>query len=323
MRLSYTALTTCLMAGCSAEIPVGETPTLSLATPPCAADTGRYDAGPLELNLKAAALGSAADMSELLPPAVKFIEGWHLTSAEGDFGGLSGLEIMPTGDLLAVSDKGYFFTFDPDGKKRPTLMPLYDAVGKSLVGKTKGDAEGLALKDGVAFVSFEREHRILAYPLKACGVAARGLLFAGSPEKLLGTKLRANDGAEALDMTTDGRIRAGYETVIDGRAPLVTFNPDGTAAPPVEFIAVDPDFKLVGADDGFFLFRAYDREAGNRNIIRGPNIEFKLAPPLNVDNFEGIAVQPLETGITRIYLISDDNFSARQRTLLYVFEVTN
>ena len=84
---------------------------------------------------------------------------------------------------------------------------------------------------------------------------------------------------------------------------------------------MEPNFKLVGADEGYFLFRAYDREAGNRNIIRGPDIEFKLAPPLNVDNFEGIAVQKEATGTTRIYLVSDDNYSSRQRTLLYVFEI--
>ena len=69
--------------------------------------------------------------------------------------------------------------------------------------------------------------------------------------------------------------------------------------------------------------RCGDPEKGNRNIIRGPNVEFTLAPPLNVDNFEGITVEKTEDGPTRVYLVSDDNFSERQRTLLYVFEISD
>ncbi|HRK64481.1 MAG TPA: hypothetical protein PLN53_08815, partial [Terricaulis sp.] len=46
----------------------------------------------------------------------------------------------------------------------------------------------------------------------------------------------------------------------------------------------------------------------------------ELAPPLPLDNFEGIAaVRMGET--TRLYILSDDNFEARQRTLLYAFDI--
>lgn len=310
----------CCLSGCSAEIPAETISSAILADSSCPADTVKYDAAPLDITFAAAPLGPAKDISDKFPPSVKFVDGWHLTSTNTEFGGLSGLNILPSGQLLSVSDKGYFLTLDPENGQA-TIMPLLDARGKSLTGKTLGDAEGLAFKDGLAFVSFERRHRVLAYNLERCGVAARGTLFAGSPEALLGIKLGANDGAEALDITADGRIRAGYETVIEGRAPLVSFQADGIASDAVDYVSVDPDFKLVGADEGYFLFRAYDRDAGNRNIIRGPDIEFKLTPPLNVDNFEGIAVQKMTDGKTRIYLVSDDNYSARQRTLLYVFEI--
>lgn len=314
-------LVVCCLAGCSDATPAVQISTSTLTELSCAADTAVYEAAPLDISLTAVQLGLAANITKTLPSSVKFIKGLHLTSTESEFGGLSGLEVLPNGDLLAVSDKGYFLTLDPNGKKRATIMPLLDATGKSLTGKTKGDAEGLAYKDGLAFVSFERKHRVLAYNLERCGVAARGISFAGSPEAVLQTKLGANDGAEALDVSLEGRIRAGYETIIDGRTPLITFEEDGTVFGAVDYVSVEPDFKLVGADEGFLLFRAYDRKAGNRNIIRGPSIEFQLAPPLNVDNFEGIAVEKLENGITRLYLVSDDNFSARQRTLLYVFEI--
>ena len=48
--------------------------------------------------------------------------------------------------------------------------------------------------------------------------------------------------------------------------------------------------------------------------------EMTMAPPLTVDNFEGIAVVPRATGGIRLYLVSDDNGSATQRTYLLAFD---
>ncbi|MBT3627577.1 MAG: esterase-like activity of phytase family protein, partial [Rhodospirillaceae bacterium] len=44
-------------------------------------------------------------------------------------------------------------------------------------------------------------------------------------------------------------------------------------------------------------------------------------PPLTVDNMEGIAVRRDGAGHTLVYLVSDDNFSVLQRTLLLMFEL--
>ena len=45
-----------------------------------------------------------------------------------------------------------------------------------------------------------------------------------------------------------------------------------------------------------------------------------LRSPLNIDNMEGIAARQDDAGHTFIYLLSDDNFSFLQRTLLLMFE---
>ena len=45
-----------------------------------------------------------------------------------------------------------------------------------------------------------------------------------------------------------------------------------------------------------------------------------IEPPLTVDNFEGLAVRE-EAGRTFLYIVSDDNFSGSQRTLLMKFEL--
>ncbi|MDB5421700.1 MAG: hypothetical protein JWR59_1647, partial [Brevundimonas sp.] len=48
--------------------------------------------------------------------------------------------------------------------------------------------------------------------------------------------------------------------------------------------------------------------------------EMELRGPLTVDNFEGLAAVPKPDGGVRFYLISDDNFSSAQRTLLLAFD---
>jgi hypothetical protein len=45
-----------------------------------------------------------------------------------------------------------------------------------------------------------------------------------------------------------------------------------------------------------------------------------LARPATVDNFEGLAAVPRADGGFRFYLLSDDNASATQRTLLLAFD---
>ena len=47
----------------------------------------------------------------------------------------------------------------------------------------------------------------------------------------------------------------------------------------------------------------------------------RLAPPLTVDNMEGISARQDSAGRTLIYLMSDDNYSVLQRTLLLMFEL--
>jgi hypothetical protein len=45
----------------------------------------------------------------------------------------------------------------------------------------------------------------------------------------------------------------------------------------------------------------------------------RFAPPVQVDNFEGVAVRRDADGRTLVYIVSDDNFNALQRTLLLMF----
>ena len=102
---------------------------------------------------------------------------WHLESESG-FGGLSGLDVMRSGSLLAIADNGKFVwigvdseTGVPDGVG--SMAYMHDGEGNVLSDKLAADAEGLSFRDGLAFVSFERDHRVEAYDLEGCGAASR------------------------------------------------------------------------------------------------------------------------------------------------------
>ena len=47
----------------------------------------------------------------------------------------------------------------------------------------------------------------------------------------------------------------------------------------------------------------------------------RLEPPLTIDNFEGIAITRGAGSGARLYIVSDDNYSILQRTLLLMFEL--
>lgn len=269
--------------------------------------------------------------------------GLALTARDARFGGLSGLD--QTGDgLLAATDSGDLLRFkvrrDRAGKLTgvtgAALLPLHDEQGRSLSGeKTPGDAEGLAvLSDGAFAVSFEQRHRIALH----ADLAAPGRLLTSPDPAAFGS----NEGMEALaDVGTDpAALLVGSE---GGRLWLCPAAPPAKGAPaacgerPLSQ-PFDREFKLTGLDrahgpDGSLVavFRAFDPLRGARIVIAELRPEGdgyaarelgRLAAPLTVDNFEAIVIDdaPRPNGARRLYLLSDDNFSSRQRTLLLAFD---
>ena len=301
--------------------------------------------------------------------ALSFVAGFHLTSDEARFGGLSGIDVLEDGNLLAVSDKGDFVWIDlaEDGAtpKAARLSAMSDAKGKPLPSKGEGDAEGLAVTDGLALVSFEGDHRVLAYDIGACSAAARGVPLRWSlPKAFARSKLTVggNQGVEALAMTPEGYLFAGIEMKVGAASPLsarpVERGPDfnlkiGENAP--EVVGLD---LLAAGDHGqdvraFSLHRSTSPLANNAITVMETYFERYLDQAnlparvvseadershnrfrptsartlaqmnvmLTIDNFEGIAAKELPDGRVRLFIVSDDNFSTSQRTLLMVFDV--
>lgn len=286
---------------------------------------------PIDLDPKGAGLS--------LPPGVNFAGGWALSSANKHLGGLSGLSVLPDNRLLSVSDTGRFIELGlangrPDGTARLASMRFENPLIRP--GKLTADAEGLDFQNGIAFVSFERNFRVLAFDLSGCGGDAKGIEIATPSGRFGKTRVRANAGPEALYLDPKGGLHIIYEQLKDGEPVQGQVLLDGSlhmrTRPPLPALA--DGFRPVGADQIVLhsgppvearLYRAYDRARGNRIRldfgVNGHNPwQINLQPPLLTDNFEGVTLQETDTGL-RAYIISDDNFSDRQQTLLYAFDI--
>lgn len=263
------------------------------------------------------------------------------SSTSGRLHGLSSLTILPDGRILSVSDDGDLFEARLKLDEQDRLVGLSDGKLEPLTGldgkpipralsdalKADSDAEGMAvLANGDRLVSFERNHRIWLYP--AAGGPPRP---APSPQTIFPT----NEGMEALAAYPAAGPDAYLVGGEEGEVWLCRLSTACEAAPPQT--PGDPAFGLVAftAFDGkavAMLQRAWDKERGNRLIVtilgdplsrgRFPPVlgRFTLQAPLTRDNFEGMAVVRNRAGGARLYLISDDNFSDRQRTLLLAFD---
>ena len=260
---------------------------------------------------------------------------WQLSSGSADFGAFSGLVETVEGHLLLISDTGRWLQLELDETRR---TPLASALpgrmrghdGQILAGKRQADAEGLAVRDGIALVSFEHDHRVSAFAIGACGLAAREVpLSRIADEPVTGLEMARNGGAEGLSIAADGSLWLGIETPGEGVAAVGRLLADGRLEQ-VDWRALPAGYRLTGLDmrDGqtAAVFRFYRPGVGNRIFftVHGSGETFasgRLAPPAPVDNLEGIAFGKAPSGGDRLWLISDDNISRRQRTLLFAFDL--
>lgn len=274
-----------------------------------------------------------ADARRLNLSAMKLSGAWHLKSEDPEFGGLSGLEVMRSGSLLAVTDDGKFAwigidpeTGTPDGSA--ALAAMRDTDGNVFATKRDADAEDLALRDGLAFVSFEQDHRIAAYDLESCGAAARAAPVVDLDLVVAGRRLENNRGPEALAFS-DGGLAVGFEMRANGGSPVGLVQTNGalqsvhrTQQPRLYLLtAIDQQDGLQAA-----IFRTYDPARGPRAIVTVRDNSSEIAravlrKPLPVDNFEGVAIGLSPAGKPRIWVVSDDNFSRDQRTLLLALDL--
>jgi hypothetical protein len=269
---------------------------------------------------------------------LRYRGGLALRSADERFGGLSGLLVRPDGGAFtAVSDNGYWISanliYDADGNladiAEATIMPMLATDFRRLRSQRESDAESLArAPGGGVIVAFERLHRFWRYggpgdlPEPVEGPAELGR----QPD---------NQGVEALTTLADGRLLAisegmkaeggvaGWLRDEDGRWDSLTwvtrggFQPTGaTTLPDGDVLVLERRFPPVGAR----IRRLAAGSIAPGAVLDGTEIA-RLEGSLTVDNMEGIDARLAADGTVLVYVISDDNYSPLQTTLLMVFEL--
>ncbi len=281
---------------------------------------------------------------ELLPvPPLKIdskgpltlVAAYKLRSPHRRFGGFSGLVLSKDGQRLqAISDRCWWLSAhvrrDASGKlvrlEQARMGHLRGLNGAPLDVK-RCDPEGLTrAADGTHLVSFEQDHRVWRYGREGLAGPARPVW---RPDEA--ARMPKNGGLEviaALHAPRAKDLRRGWVVTGDGKRSRPVDYPVSDGFVPTDAAALSDGSVLV-VERSFSLLtgvRVRIRRVAARELLPGarlaPRELLRLGTPQPVDNFEGIAVhRDVKRGATFVYIISDDNFSALQQTLLFQFKL--
>jgi len=282
---------------------------------------------------------------------LEFRGGMVLTSPDVRFGGFSGLIVAPDGrGILAVTDQGHWLSAEiayngraPSSIEKARMGPILALNGRPLTRKRDADAEEIALlsgtlKNGVALVAFERNHRLMRHPV-VDGVLGRPTGVVTLPPDA--RRMKSNSGLEAVTVIRGGPHRGAILALAEDFRDANDHHSGwllGKGAPQRLAIKDIGGFALTGAaalDDGSVLLleRRFRYTEGVRmrlrliaadelkpgRVIEGETL-IQSDMSYEIDNMEAIAVHKAASGETVITLMSDDNFNKfLQRNLLLQF----
>lgn len=304
--------------------------------------------GPVAIEIRATPIAALlpGDPARTRFGALIFRGGMALTSPHKDFGGVSAIRVEADGArFLAVTDHGRWLrgriTYDgtrPTGIKDAEMAPVLGSDGKSLSSRGWYDTESLAIDGGTAFLGIERVNRIVRLDIGSGGLTARAEPIVTPPGI---ATLPNNKGLECLDFVPKGHPLAGTLIAISERGLDETGNIKGFLIGgdnPGEFTVRRigefdiSDCAVTPTGELFLLERSFSRLAGvGMRIRRVPLAAIKpgaiidgpalIEADMNyqIDNMEGLSVNRASDGSLVLTLISDDNFSMIQRTLLLQF----
>jgi hypothetical protein len=277
---------------------------------------------------------------------LRFRGGLSLSSSYPGFGGFSGLRLEPDGEhFISISDKAdwlrgriVYQNGAPVGIADAEMAPMLGPDGRTLAARRWYDTESLARDGGTLYVGIERSHHIVKFDYGKHGLAARG-----QPLRIPSAirSLPRNKGIEALAVVPKGLPHAGTLIAISERGLDAQGNIRGWligGAAPGEFTlvrrddfdvtdaAITPDGDLIILER-FFSFlqgvamrmRRFPLSAVKPGAMLDGTILITADMGFQIDNMEGLSAHRSPEGETVLTLISDDNFSLIQRTLLLQF----
>lgn len=274
-----------------------------------------------------------------------FLNAWELGSGNNDFGGISALTALSDGRFIGLSDAGTVIGFGLKGDvraDRPFIAPLPTPI----IGKTKyldRDTEGITYDaaTGRFWISYEGRHAIRRFTPSLARTDAKV-----TPIEM--RKWGSNKGGETIVRMADGRfiilsekfdmpagpmqdsymglmfsgdpVEPGTQHFVFGYRPPNGYMPtDGTQLPDGRLLILN---RSISFPNGFAAkLVIIDPAAIKQDEVLSGEVIVTLAAPLLIDNMEGITTTQ-ENGRTIIWMISDNNFNAWQRTILMKFALT-
>ncbi|TIV15014.1 MAG: hypothetical protein E5V95_28070, partial [Mesorhizobium sp.] len=245
-----------------------------------------------------------------------------------------------------VADTGFWFfgTIAHDAGKRPSgvknfrMQQMVDASGRPIDRKWKVDAEGLAVKDGIATVGFERDQRVAQFKIDPDNMKApiRQLDYLVPAHEL-----RQNRGFETVAHANPYGQHAGglvvvsersldkagnvYAAIIEGpHKGVFTIKrngdfdiTDGAFLPDGDLLLLERSFSIARGVK-MRLRRIYGESVEKGAVADGP-VLMEADLGYQIDNMEGLDVWTRDDGALMVSLVSDDNHSILQRNLYLEF----
>jgi hypothetical protein len=307
-----------------------------------------FVAAPVAIEVKARPIPSfdPRDRSHVRFDALEYRSGLVLTSSFSGFGGLSAIRLDAKGErFISLSDKGSWFTGrivysgrEMTGLDDVEAAPMLAEDGRPITARGWFDSESLALDGLIAYVGLERINQVLRFDFAKGFTRARGEVVPFPPAA---KKLPFNKGLEALVWVPKGLPLAGTliaisERGLDPKGNLIAFlvggpSPgqfsvrrtdnfdvsDAVLLPSGDLLVLERKFSLF-AGVGIRIRRIALKSIAPGALVDGPSI-FNADLGEEIDNMEGIDAHVTEAGDTVLTMVSDDNFSLIQRTLLLQF----
>lgn len=278
-----------------------------------------------------------------------FVGGFSMTGDRREFGQLSGFRFLtPGGDFLGVADHGFWFSGSilrdedgvPVGLGEFSMQQMVDEAGRPIDDKECVDAEGIAVHDGIATVSFERRARVSEYAIDPAGMSGpiRDLDFL-----IPRAELRYNAGLETVARSPADGPLAGARIVvaeksIDRQGNIFAAILEGPRKGVFkvrrtdEFDVTDgvflPDGDLLLLERRFSYARGVAmrlRQIAADDIRPDAVVDGDILLDANmayhVDNMEALDLYRHTDGRLILALMSDDNQSWIQRNLYLEFEL--
>ncbi len=270
-----------------------------------------------------------------------FIGGLQLLSDNAAFGGLSGIDMLDAETAFLISDSGAFVRARLVRDEDHRLVGLADAVIGGLFpdgdgSKRRGDAED------IAFDPIDPARGVLVRERQANAMLAFEMVD-GRPDnfepKRVGAEdrmLRSNRGLESVAYASPASRLAGSIVTIAERPPR------GEADIPAWIVGAG-SFSIVRHDDfdvssarflpngdllilerrQYFGWGMRLRRIAGAEVAVGARVDgdylLEAGRLSGIDNMEGLAIHLDDTGRTILTIVSDDNYSILQRTLILQF----